>query len=289
MKKMLSLLLVFALVLSMVTSAFAAEGIEGGEQPQESEQQTTVTVGTLEELQAAVTAAEGGDTIAVSAEIMLDGVALETDKDITLVRADTYVSGAYFRMKNGAKLSGFNLTETEYSKVIITDSSAENPIIIENCHFDGDTETVGIFVDIYAGLSGSSVQINGCTFEGAGNSAIVSKNRVNLTLVDCSFSENKSGSQGGAIRSSATTTLEDCVFTGNSALAGGAIFSDGTLTITNCQFDGNSIENEKFGTDVFLWVHSALPMIRRTAQDTTKSPQAKRLYCRLLIMQALQS
>lgn len=40
MKKMLSLLLVFALVLSMVTSAFAAEGIEGGEQPQESEQQT---------------------------------------------------------------------------------------------------------------------------------------------------------------------------------------------------------------------------------------------------------
>lgn len=251
MKKMLSLLLVFALVLSMVTSAFAAEGIEGGEQPQESEQQTTVTVGTLEELQAAVTAAEGGDTIAVSAEIMLDGVALETDKDITLVRADTYVSGAYFRMKNGAKLSGFNLTETEYSKVIITDSSAENPIIIENCHFDGDTETVGIFVDIYAGLSGSSVQINGCTFEGAGNSAIVSKNRVNLTLVDCSFSENKSGSQGGAIRSSATTTLEDCVFTGNSALAGGAIFSDGTLTITNCQFDGNSIENEKFGTDVF--------------------------------------
>ena len=64
-------------------------------------------------------------------------------------------------------------------------------------------------------------------------------------------SENKSDSQGGAIRSSATTTPEDCVFTGNSALSGGAIFSDGTLTITNCQFDGNSIENEKFGTDVF--------------------------------------
>lgn len=251
MKKMLSLLLVFALMLSTVTSAFAADGMEGGEQPQESETQTTVTVGTLEELETAIAAAEDGDTIAISAEITLDGVALETDKDITIIRADTYVSGAYFRMKNGAKLSGFNLTETEYSKVIITDSSAENPIIIENCHFDGDTETVGIFVDIYAGLSGSSVQINGCTFEGAGNSAIVSKNRVNLTLVDCSFSENKSGSQGGAIRSSATTTLEDCVFTGNSALAGGAIFSDGTLTITNCQFDGNSIENEKFGTDVF--------------------------------------
>lgn len=251
MKKVLSLLLVFALVLSMVTSAFAAEGMEGGEQPQESETQTTITVGTLEELETAIAAAEDGDTIAISAEITLDGVALETDKDITIVRADTYVSGAYFRMKNGAKLSGFNLTETEYSKVIITDSSAENPIIIENCHFDGDTETVGIFVDIYAGLSGSSVQINGCTFEGAGNSAIISKNRVNLTVEDCSFSQNKSDLQGGAIRSSAITTLEDCVFTGNSALAGGAVFSDGTLTISNCRFDENSIENEKFGTDVF--------------------------------------
>lgn len=251
MKKMLSLLLVFALVLSMVTSAFAADGTEGGEQPQESENQTTVTVSTLEELQAAVAAAEDGDTIAVSAEVTLDGVALETDKDITITRADTYGSGALFRMKNGAKLSGLNLTETKYSKVIITESSAENSITIENCHFNGDTETAGTFIDIYAGLSGSSVQINGCTFEGAGNSVIVSKNRVNLTLVDCSFSENKSGSQGGAIRSSATTTLEDCVFTGNSALAGGAIFSDGILTITNCQFDNNSIENEKFGTDIF--------------------------------------
>lgn len=251
MKKMFSLLLVFALVLSMVTSAFAANDVEGGEQPQESENQTTVTVSTLEELEIAVTAAEEGDTIAVSAEVTLDGVALETDKDITITRADTYGSGALFRMKNGAKLSGLNLNETKYSKVIITESSAENSITIENCHFNGDTETAGTFIDIYAGLSGSSVQINGCTFEGAGNSAIISKNRVNLTVEDCSFSQNKSDLQGGAIRSSAITTLEDCLFTGNSALAGGAVFSDGTLTISNCRFDENSIENEKFGTDVF--------------------------------------
>ena len=109
MKKMLSLLLVFALVLSMITSAFAAEGIEGGEQPQESEQQTTVTAGTLEELETAIAAAEDGDTIAISAEITLDGVALETDKDITLVRADTYESGSFFRLKNSAVLSGFTM------------------------------------------------------------------------------------------------------------------------------------------------------------------------------------
>ena len=52
MKKMLSLLLVFTLVLSMATSAFAAEGTDCGEQPQDQEDQTAPTVSTLEELQA---------------------------------------------------------------------------------------------------------------------------------------------------------------------------------------------------------------------------------------------
>ena len=122
MKRTLCFLLVLALMVSMITSAFAADDTEGGEQPQEAENQTTVTVGTLEELEIAIAAAEDGDTIAISAEITLDGVALETDKDIAIIRADTYEDGAYFRIKNGAKLSGFNLTETTYSKVIITDA-----------------------------------------------------------------------------------------------------------------------------------------------------------------------
>lgn len=258
-RKTIAALLIIAMIMGLFAPAYAVdtpteapEQTREQPQPQEPEQEETpVVVSTLEELKAAVAVAEDGDTVAVSTEITLDGVALETDKDIALVRVDTYESGALIRMKNGAKLSGFNLTETKYSKVIITESSAENSITIENCHFNGDTETAGTFIDIYAGLSGSSVQINGCTFEGAGNSAIISKNRVNLTVEDCSFSQNKSDLQGGAIRSSAITTLEDCVFTGNSALAGGAVFSDGTLTISNCRFDENSIENEKFGTDVF--------------------------------------
>ena len=74
MKKMLSLLLVFTLVLSMATSAFAAEGTDCGEQPQDQEDQTAPTVSTLEELQAAIAAAKDGDTIAISEEITLDAV-----------------------------------------------------------------------------------------------------------------------------------------------------------------------------------------------------------------------
>ena len=258
-RKTIAALLVIAMIMGLSAPAYAVdtptevpEQTQEQPQPQEPEQEETpVVVSNLDNLQSAVAAAEDGDTIAVSAEITLDGVTLTTDKNIAITRANTYASGAFFRMKNGAKLSNFNLTETAYSKVIISDSSPENPILIENCHFNGNSQSAGTFIDIYAGLSGSSVQIVECTFDGAGNSAIISKNRVNLTVEDCSFSQNKSDLQGGAIRSSAITILEDCVFTGNSALAGGAVFSDGTLTITNCRFDENSIENEKFGTDIF--------------------------------------
>lgn len=123
MKRILSMIIALALVLSLATTAFATEGSEQPlEPPQEETQQeeTPVVVSTLEDLQAAVTAAEDGDTIAVSAEIMLDGVALETDKDITLVRADSYESGSFFRLKNGALISGFTIENYKSSTTVVS-------------------------------------------------------------------------------------------------------------------------------------------------------------------------
>ncbi|MBE6008622.1 MAG: hypothetical protein E7235_05425, partial [Lachnospiraceae bacterium] len=137
MKRTLCFLLVLALMVSMITSAFAADDTEGGEQPQEAENQTTVTVGTLEELEIAIAAAEDGDTIAISAEITLDGVALETDKDIAIIRADTYESGSFFRLKNSAVLSGFTMENYKSSTTVMCDSTAE----IKHCSFIGDVET----------------------------------------------------------------------------------------------------------------------------------------------------
>ena len=143
-RKTIAALLVIAMIMGLSAPAYAVdtptevpEQTQEQPQPQEPEQEETpVVVSTLDNLQAAVAAAEDGDTIAVSAEITLDGVTLTTDKNIAITRANTYASGAFFRMKNGVKLSNFNLTETAYSKVIISDSSPENPILIENCHFN---------------------------------------------------------------------------------------------------------------------------------------------------------
>lgn len=250
MKKMLSLLLVFTLVLSMATSAFAAEGTDCGEQPQEQEDQTAPTVSTLEELQAAIAAAKDGDTIAISEEITLDAVTLETNKRIVIIRSDTYPSGTLIRLYNGAKISGFIFEEPTDSTIICV-SSWETAIEIKNCQFIGNSMNTQSFINAYGGINyPNQVRIDSCYFDGATKSAIVCTNGLTLTITDSGFTDNSSLTQGGAIYSSSTLILDNCIFTGNKAVSGGGVYCSGDLTITDCQFSENQIENKTFGTDI---------------------------------------
>lgn len=250
MKKMLSLLLVFTLVLSMATSAFAAEGTDCGEQPQDQEDQTAPTVSTLEELQAAIAAAKDGDTIAISEEITLDAVTLETNKRIVIIRSDTYPSGTLIRLYNGAKISGFIFEEPTDSTIICV-SSWETAIEIKNCQFIGNSMNTQSFINAYGGINyPNQVRIDSCYFDGATKSAIVCTNGLTLTITDSGFTDNSSLTQGGAIYSSSTLILDNCIFTGNKAVSGGGVYCSGDLTITDCQFSENQIENKTFGTDI---------------------------------------
>lgn len=250
MKKMLSLLLVFTLVLSMATSAFAAEGTDCGEQPQDQEDQTAPTVSTLEELQAAIAAAKDGDTIAISEEITLDAVTLETSKRIVIIRSDTYPSGTLIRLYNGAKISGFIFEEPTDSTIICV-SSWETAIEIKNCQFIGNSMNTQSFINAYGGINyPNQVRIDSCYFDGATKSAIVCTNGLTLTITDSGFTDNSSLTQGGAIYSSSTLILDNCIFTGNKAVSGGGVYCSGDLTITDCQFSENQIENKTFGTDI---------------------------------------
>lgn len=250
MKKMLSLLLVFTLVLSMATSAFAAEGTDCGEQPQDQEDQTAPTVSTLEELQAAIAAAKDGDTIAISEEITLDAVTLETNKRIVIIRSDTYPSGTLIRLYNGAKISGFIFEEPTDSTIICV-SSWETAIEIKNCQFIGNSMNTQSFINAYGGINyPNQVRIDSCYFDGATKSAIVCTNGLTLTITDSGFTDNSSLTQGGAIYNSSTLILDNCIFTGNKAVSGGGVYCSGDLTITDCQFSENQIENKTFGTDI---------------------------------------
>lgn len=250
MKKMLSLLLAFALVLSMATSAFAAEGTDWGEQPQEQEDQTAPTVSTLEELQAAIAAAKDGDTIAISAEITLDAVTLETNKRIVIIRSDTYPSGTLIRLYDGAKISGFIFEEPTDSTIICV-SSWETAIEIKNCQFIGNSMNTQSFINAYGGINyPNQVKIDSCYFDGATKSAIVCTNGLTLTITDSALTNNSSSTPGGAIYSGGTLMLNNCIITDNHAVAGGGIYCNGNLTLTNCQFSGNEVENKMYGTDI---------------------------------------
>ena len=245
MKKTLALLLMLALLLSTAASAYAADITEGNEQAQVSESQK-VTVGTLEELETAIAAAVDRDTIAISAEIMLDGIVLETGKEINLVRADSYSSGAFFRLKNGAVLSGFTIENNKRSNAVICASSAE----IKSCSFVGDAENTDSFVLAATISEAADITISDCIFSGASNSAVRSRNNIRLEIKDSTFRNNSSSMQGGAVYSSGSLTLDNCTFSGNKAVSGGGVYCNGDLTITECKFNENSIESEKFGTDV---------------------------------------
>ena len=250
MKKALTLLLVFALVLSMVTGAFAAESTENGEQPKNQVEQTTVTVGTLTELKEAIAAAEDGDTIAISAEIILDNDTLATEKSIILTRADTYETGALLSMRLGASISGFNIIDGK-SIAVSCESCSTLSVSITDCDFQGDAQNTNTFVNVYGDLNGQNiVRISNCTFDGTTNHAISCRENSIVTLLDCVFENNAAWEQGGAIYSSGTLILERCHIQNNHAMSGGGVYCRGNLTITDCEIGSNTIDNPKFGTDI---------------------------------------
>ncbi|NVN98985.1 MAG: MBG-2 domain-containing protein, partial [Geobacteraceae bacterium] len=87
---------------------------------------------------------------------------------------------------------------------------------------------------------------NGNAGNGSGG-AIVSGAATTTTISGCTFSGNKVGSDGGAIFANGTMSINDSLFTGNSAFDGGAIANMNVLTLTNVTISGNSAEESAGG------------------------------------------
>lgn len=242
MKKMLSLLLVFALVLSMATTALATDDIEGGEQPQESENQTTVTVATLDELQAAIAAAEDGDTIAISKCINLKNVSLVTDRDITLVPADNSV-GVLIEMSKDSQLSGFTLFTNACAVLISNYEGGE--VTIANCVFVGNENYYNFLVNI----TGGTVRISDSDFQYGKDIALNIWASCAVTVERCSFIGNTTIMQGAGIHNMGECYVKDASFTNNTAGIGGGIYNSGIMEINGCTYSGNK-STDSVGQDI---------------------------------------
>jgi predicted outer membrane repeat protein len=90
---------------------------------------------------------------------------------------------------------------------------------------------------------GVTVTLQNLTLEN-GNAATggAINNQGDLTVNDCTFTDNTATFVGGAIVNQGDLTVNGCTFTNNNAFNGGAINNQpgGTLTVENSIFDGNT-------------------------------------------------
>jgi len=242
MKRIFSLLLVFTFVLSIGVTAYATEGTEGGEQPQESENQTTVTVGTLDELETAIAAAEEGESIAISNCIKLKNVSLVTDKDITLVPSDNSV-GVLIEMSKGSQLSGFTLFTNACAVLISNYEGGE--VTIANCVFVGNENYYNFLLNI----TGGTVRISDSDFQYGKDIALNISASCAVTVERCSFVGNTTIMQGAGIHNMGECYVEDSSFTNNTAGVGGGIYNSGTMEIIGCTYSGNK-STDTIGQDI---------------------------------------
>lgn len=249
---MRKVILFVLMALMLVIPAYAAEGDAATDQPIQQEQEPVV-VATLDELQAAIDAAEDGDIIYIADTIPVSNVEIKTDKHISIARVDGFYGGI-FRIKGGTIISGFDFidnTNSDNGGALIQIIGAESETIVCQCNFYYSGNGLVCFINVTGGILNASAKIEHCNFYGATNGAISSKSGTNVLIDSSVFDGNSNYLQGGAISCSGNLLIKNSIITNGTAVSGGGIFNSGSLTISNCQIYGNDVTNSKFGSDIF--------------------------------------
>ncbi len=217
------------------------EPTQKGQQPkdQQEPQDFPVVVSTLEELQAAVDAAEEGDSIYLDCTInMEDGDILITDKHITLRRSEGLMKtgGRMIELYGSGTISGFTFYEDcpISCSVIYTKSKGSGEIVIENCVFDVHKETnVSPYIMIDAD---DTAKISGCTFYCGSGYVIYSQRDTNVFVDSCVFLKGNYYAWL-MIASYGEMTIENCTFEAGTGYITASL--DGNIKISNCQMNTN--------------------------------------------------
>ena len=263
MKRIFSLLLTLSLLYSFCVPALAAESEPPEHEPPTIEQSDTSTqppeagpapITTIQELEAAVAAADSGDTIAISSTILLDGITLATDKALTLTTASNFGNSALVELNNGAMISGFTFACDGDCKAVTISNSATTAIV-RNCSFDCASA-----VYVIGGADGqpTAAYIEGCTFTNAETSAVCVMPHADVQIESCTFSHNAATMQGGAVKNGGVLSISNSTITDNEAASGGGVFNSGTLTLSNTVVRSNTSTNVDFGADIFSFGTLAL-------------------------------
>lgn len=265
MKRLVTFLLTLCLVMSFVPLAYAEDSIgaddeammeqttpdSAGEQTEDqdladipnSDDISPVKVGTLEELQAAINAAEDGDTIIVTDLIylVLPGDTIGVDDKTVVLEFEPYSDWTFLSVQTldatikNVVLRGHGLESGIVSKNVIN-------VLMEK-ELTMDNVTVQGFVCDDAPLASLGyTSLKNCYFEGnSGKNAghVWNEKYGTLEVSDSSFLNGNSNSAGGGIRSEGSLTISNSKFIENTGVIGAGIYTSGDATITDCLITGN--------------------------------------------------
>lgn len=258
MKRIATLFLTLSLLCSVCVPALAAESEPPEQEPPPIEQQDTSTdtqppeagpapITTIQELEAAIAAADSEDTIVISNTILIDGMTLATDKALTLTTASDFSNSNLIELNNGAMISGFTFAYDGDCKAVYICNST-TAATVRNCSFDCAS---AVYVAGSTDGAPTMAYIEGCTFTNAKMSAVCVRTCADVQIESCTFSQNAATMQGGAVNNGGVLSISNSTITDNRAASGGGIFNSGTLTLSNTVIRSNTSINENFGADIF--------------------------------------
>jgi hypothetical protein len=218
-------------------------------------------------LQSALAAAAAGDQVWVAQGIYYPGTNLT---DSFLLKPDVGLYGGFAGVETSLSQRKWQKYVTTLSADIgIAGNAADNINRVVTAQSATNAALDGFYISggygstslpLYnsgAGLkiSGSPLAVTNCCFESNNaqeGGAVWSE--APASFRDCIFKGNSSRSSGGAVKAFFDTTLDNCVFSDNTAPAGAGgaiIFSNVyTLAINNCTFASNSARNGGYSVAV---------------------------------------
>lgn len=252
MKRLFSMLLAICLIVGAAIPAYATEETEGDVSSTENRAEP-VTVASVEELIAAIEVADNGDTIALTQTILIDGESISTEKNITIVRADSFSSGYMLSIKAG-RVAGLDFSGTGDKTDIVLISGQLQEVYFEDCLFDGGN--AGLALNIFAPLQPACVKIVGCEFRNCYGGAVKAKANTDVTLDNCFVHDTYAIDASGAIQSAGQLTLKECIVVQNTSVANAGVRCEGTLKISNCNIKDNITTNSDAGAKVAVDIYS---------------------------------
>lgn len=255
MKKLCSAILAICLIAGIAVPARAADEAEADTPPAE-----IATVSTVEDLIAAIEAAEDGDTIQITAAIRIEENCTigNVSKNITIVPSPDFTGTSFFNVVT------FENQDILFCNLIMDGQHQEDVVALgTNRYYSGNNKLGEInLTDVTiqnfdAGHSlvyfaSVDVTLRSCKFlknEAERTAGVEIDRNSSADIIDCTFDGNFSGGDGGAVRCCGDSRISNCIITNNQAgsletvaRGGGGISVDTAVKceIKNCTIIGNS-------------------------------------------------